>query len=73
MISEENIAKVKQCLGDQTAKSIRQIALIVKIARESVRTILKNELKLFPYKVQFVNKIPENSIIKRLEFCKKTA
>jgi hypothetical protein len=30
-----------------------------------VRNILNEELKLFPYKVQIVQKIPENSIKKR--------
>jgi hypothetical protein len=32
---------------------------------------LKEELKLFPYKVQIMQNIPESSFKKRLDFCNK--
>jgi hypothetical protein len=44
------------------------IALGTSIGRESVRFILNEELKLFPYKVQIMQNIPENSFKKRLGF-----
>lgn len=70
VITEENIEKVKNCLITGLGKSIRDIGLKTDIKKESVRTILKNELKLYPYKVQVVQQIYENNIKKRLEFCK---
>jgi hypothetical protein len=69
VITPENIQKVKNCLKSGEAKSVSKIGLKTVIGRESVRNILNKELKLFPYKVQIVQKIPENSIKKRLEFC----
>ncbi len=59
------------CLKSGEAKSVIKIGLKTNIGRESVRNILNKKLKLFPYKIQIVQKIPENSIQKRLEFCHK--
>jgi hypothetical protein len=71
VITPENIQKVENCLKSGEAKSVIKIGLKTDIGRESVRNILNKELNLFPYKVQIAQKIPENSIQKRLEFCNK--
>jgi len=71
VVTEENIKKVKSTLESGSGKSVRDIELKTNIGRESVRFILNEELKLFPYKVQIMQKIPENSIKKRLDFCTK--
>jgi hypothetical protein len=47
------------------------IALNTNIGRESIQTIFNEELKLFPYKVQIMRKIPENLFQKRLYICNK--
>ncbi len=43
-------------------KSVRGIGLKTTIGWESVRNILNNELKLFPYKVQIIQKLPQSSL-----------
>ena len=62
VINSENIKKVEEDLQSGIAKSVMKIGVKTKIGRESVRNILNEKLKLFPYKIQIVQKIPENSI-----------
>lgn len=71
MIIPENIEKVENCLQSGAAKSVIKIGVKTHIARESVRKIFNEKLKLYPYKIQIVQKIPENAISKRMEFCLK--
>jgi hypothetical protein len=71
VITEENILKVKNILSENSSTSIRKIATQTNINRESVRKIMKYSLKLFPYKIQFVAKIPDSAINKRLNFSLK--
>ena len=71
VIIPDNIEKVQNCLQSGTAKSIIKIGAKTQIKRESVRKILNEQLKLYPYKIQIVQKIPENAISKRMEFCLK--
>ncbi len=62
---------MKHTLDNRLGKSVRDIELKTTIGRESVRNILNKELKLFPYKVQLMQKLPESSFKKRLDFCNK--
>jgi uncharacterized protein YlzI (FlbEa/FlbD family) len=61
VITPENIEKVESCLKIGKTKSVIKIKLKTNIGRESVRNIL-NKVQLFSYKVQIVQKTPENSI-----------
>ncbi len=71
LITRENIEKVENSLKSGEAKNVIKIGVKTNIGRESVRKTLNKKLKLFPYKIQIMQKIPENSIQKRLEFCHK--
>jgi hypothetical protein len=52
VVTDENAIKVENCILSGQAVSIRQINVLTDINRESVRRILKNKLKMFPYKIQ---------------------
>jgi hypothetical protein len=55
---------VKNTLDSGLGKSVREIGLKTDINRGSVLNILNKELKLFPYKVQLMQKLSESSLKK---------
>lgn len=64
----ENVEKTRELLARSPRKSIRRAAQQVGIKRESLRKIIVNELKLFPYKVQVHQPLSEAAMEQRLEF-----
>ncbi len=60
---------MKNTLESGLGKSYREIELETNINRGSILNSLKKVLKLFPYKVQLMQKLPESSFKKRLDFC----
>ena len=47
-----NIALVKELIESDASKSVRKLSAELNLKRESIRNILKEDLKLYPYKVQ---------------------
>lgn len=67
----ENIAAVAQAINQSPTRSTRKLAAQLSISRRSVQRILKEDLNLFPYKIQLVSKLNPSDYPVRLEFCKK--
>lgn len=55
----ENVAKVKRSVQQSPMRSARKHALVLGIARESVRRILHFDLKFHPYKMMVVQELLE--------------
>ena len=69
-ISKQTISKVNTALQNGNL-SVRQIGEKVHLPRSTVHNILRNKLKLFPYKVQKGAYLKEDQKKKRLNFCNK--
>lgn len=65
----ENVQKVKQALKGKEKTSTRQIEMETGIARQTVHRILRQDLQLFPYKMQFKQKLHRGDKAARLSFC----
>lgn len=66
-----NIAKVNQLITADNRLSIRTIARRTKLKRWTVEQILKEDLKLHPYKVQVLHELKDSDFRARKEFCEK--
>jgi len=69
--TEKNIEKVKNCLFSGKANSKRKIAKIENIKPSSVLNILRDQLKLYPYKVAVGQMLTNNAIQQRIDFSHK--
>ena len=67
----ENITKVKHHVKENPNLSLRKRALYLEINRESLRRIMKNDLKMHPYKLAMVNKLNPNDLETRKEQCQR--
>uniref|UniRef100_A0AC35TPM9 DDE_3 domain-containing protein n=1 Tax=Rhabditophanes sp. KR3021 TaxID=114890 RepID=A0AC35TPM9_9BILA len=61
---------IKSRLKRNGKQSLRKVAKSLKVHRETVRKIVKKDLKLKPYKLQKVQKLDEKNRATRLERCK---
>lgn len=66
--SEENIARIGARITE-SSQSLRKLAAETGLKRESVRRILKNDLKLKSYKLHMSQQLIINDQTRRLEFC----
>ena len=66
--TEENISNVKEMIENCQFLSVKKISAQVRIARESVRRILKVDLKLKSYKMQTSQQLSESDNERKLQF-----
>lgn len=63
----QNINLARELIENESTNGIRKIAAMTNLKRESVRKILKT--KLFPYKLQCLQKLYPEDKMRRLRFC----
>ena len=56
---------------DSPSVSVRKLSAQVDISRESIRRILRKNLKLTPYKMQTSQMLTHDDNVKRLHFCQR--
>lgn len=64
-----NAIQILEVVQVDNSLSTRKIAGATNIARSTVHTTMKNDLKLRPYKIQMVQEIKQTDFLKRVEFC----
>ena len=64
-----NVQAVRKHLEQSPRKSTRRLSQEVGISRTTVQRIIHNDLKLFPYKVQILQKQTDVNKEERSEFC----
>ena len=69
--SEENIAQISALLETDSSSSVRMIASETGIKRESVRKILRKDMKLKPYKVNILHELLAQDFLRREQFCRE--
>ena len=69
--SEGNIASVQLKIANSSCSSVRKLAAQVDISRESIRRILRKNLKLTPYKMQTSQTLTHDDNVRRLHFCQR--
>ena len=67
--TEESVAAVQQHFTNNPHSSTRRAAIDLTISRTSIQRVLK-DLKWYPYKVQVMQKLHEEDLMKRLEFAR---
>ncbi|PSN41601.1 hypothetical protein C0J52_17604, partial [Blattella germanica] len=67
----QNIDVVRESVLRSPRRSIRKQSAAVGMSRESVRRILRLDLKFHPYKLQIVQELKENDYQLRLGFCQE--
>lgn len=68
VVTPENAAKVSGIVQQNPRKSIRRIASEAGLKYTSTQKILKNSLRLFPYKIQTHQAIPMKAVQQRVDF-----
>jgi hypothetical protein len=63
-----NIERVANAIAQSPRKSTHRLAQQVNITHTSVRRILKNDLKLYPYKVQLLHQLLPADSVHRVTF-----
>ncbi|XP_046668647.1 uncharacterized protein LOC124359719 [Homalodisca vitripennis] len=69
--SEQNIERVRDAVEDNPHRSVRKHAAALNIPRTSIQRILKQDLKLHPYKIQLVQALKETDYPLRLNYANK--
>ena len=64
-----NVQAVREHLEQSPRKSTRRLSQEVGISRATVQRVIHNDLKLFPYKVQILQKQTDVNKRERVEFC----
>ena len=67
--SEENVAAVREASDLSQGKSIRRASAELNISATSIQRILWHGLRLFPYKIQVVQKLEPQDCDSRMEMC----
>lgn len=67
----ENIGAVAAAIQANPRSSTRRLSAQVGVSRTSLRSILNDDLDLFPYKIQIVSKIEPGDYSVRETFCRK--
>ena len=66
--SEENIARVRECVAESPKTLTRRRAQELNISQRSLQRILKKDLHLFLYKIQLVQKLLPRDNNQRLKY-----
>ena len=67
--SLENVDAVRDSVGRNPKKSLRRRSKKLGLSRLSVHRILKNDLQLYPYRLQIKQTLTQNNMAKRVEMC----
>ena len=67
--SPENVDAVRDSVGWRPKKSLRRCSQELGPSRSSVHRILKNDLQLYPYRIQIKQTLTQNDMAKRVEMC----
>jgi len=62
------IKKVEEIIGSEPNISIRRLAQRLSLSDRTIRKILKEDLKMFPYKIQVHQRLNDEAISKRYTF-----
>ena len=65
--SPENVDAVRDSVGQSPKKSLRRCSQELGLSRSSVHRILKNDLQLYPYRIQIKQTPTQNDMAKRVE------
>ena len=69
--TEEIIALVNETIQESPSRRVKKLAAEVGMKRETVRSVLKKDLRLKSYKIQTIQHITDNDNARRLQFCSK--
>lgn len=69
--SEENIRRVQNAIESDPRKSARRLSAQLNMKKSSVHNILRQNLKLFPYKIQVLQTQTEQNKRDRVAFCRR--
>ena len=69
-VSEAIVAAVKRAIHRNPRLSIRRLAVRFGATTTTVHRILRGYLKLFPYKLQLLQRLKRGDKVKRLRFCR---
>ncbi|GBL99160.1 hypothetical protein AVEN_64148-1 [Araneus ventricosus] len=68
VVTPENVAKVSGIVQQNPRKIVRRIASETGLKRSSTQKILRNSLRIFPYKIQSHQAIPIKAVRQRFDF-----
>ncbi|GBN35678.1 hypothetical protein AVEN_121275-1 [Araneus ventricosus] len=68
VVISENVAKVSGIVQQNPRNTIRRIASETGLKRSSTQKILRNSLRMFPYKIQSHQAIPTKAVRQRFDF-----
>ncbi|GBN00934.1 hypothetical protein AVEN_150868-1 [Araneus ventricosus] len=68
VVTPENVAKVSGIVHQNPRNTVRRIASETGLKRSSAQKILRNSLRMFPYKIQSHQAIPIKAVRQRFDF-----
>ncbi|GBM86135.1 hypothetical protein AVEN_75409-1 [Araneus ventricosus] len=68
VVTPENVAKVSGIVQQNPRNTVRRIASETGLKRSSTQKILRNNLRMFPYKIQSHQAIPIKAVRQRFDF-----
>ncbi|GBN33111.1 hypothetical protein AVEN_91006-1 [Araneus ventricosus] len=68
VVISENVAKVSGIVPQNPRNTVRRIASETGLKRSSTQKILRNSLRMFPYKIQCQQAIPIKAVLQRFDF-----
>ncbi|GBL88043.1 hypothetical protein AVEN_133702-1 [Araneus ventricosus] len=71
VVTPENVAKVSGIVQQNPRNTVRRIASETGLKRTSTQKILRNSLRMFPYKIQSHQAIPIKAVRQRFDFAKE--
>ena len=67
--SPENVNTVRDSVGRSPKKSLQRLSQELSLSCLFVHRILKNDLQLYPYRIQIKQTLTQNDMTKRVEMC----
>ncbi|GBN29079.1 hypothetical protein AVEN_201701-1 [Araneus ventricosus] len=71
VVTPENVSKVSGIIQQNPRNTVRRIASETGLKRSSMQKILRNSLRMFPYKIQSHQAIPIKAVRQRFGFAKE--
>ena len=69
-IRDEDVRRIEQAFHDNPRLSTRNAERALQIPRSTIRDVLKKKLKMFPYKISFLQQLLPNDYRQRLQWAK---
>lgn len=66
--TKEQIEKVREQFTEEPTTSIRRASQFLGISKSTVHRILRDDLNQFPYKIQVLQRLSDDQIVRRLNF-----